>query len=142
MTDLNPADFIYGAFVSSWVDDETGDHNRQVYPFQVIKRTPKFIYYMGPYKHRRRIDREAFERDGSIATRRYWEHDHHLFARYEDAERDIAPFEPGAPDVRQLRREMADAHPDAGGSAEAFIAARERYERGRAQAERMAARTS
>ena len=142
MTDLSPTDFIYGAFVSSWVDDETGDHARQVYPFRVIKRTPKFIYYEGPYKHRRRIDREAFERDGSIATRRYWEHDHHLFATFGDAEKDIAPFEAGAPDVRQLRREMADAHPDAGGSDEAFIAARQRYERARAQADLPARRTA
>jgi hypothetical protein len=142
VNDPSPADFIYGAFVSSWVDDETGDHTRAVYPFQVIKRTPKFIYYMGPYERRRRIDREAFERDGSIATRHYWEHDHHLFAAFEDAEKDIAPFEVGTPDVRQLRREMADAHPDAGGSNETFIAARQRYERGRAQAERMAARVS
>jgi len=142
MSDISPTDFIYGAFVSSWVDDETGDHARRVYPFRVIKRTPKFIYYEGPYERRRRIDREAFERDGSIATRHYWEHDHYLFAKFEDAEQDIAPAEPNTPDIRHLRREMAAAHPDAGGSNEAFIAARERYERARAQADRTSARSA
>jgi hypothetical protein len=31
--------------------------------------------------------------------------------------------------LRALRKAMADAHPDRGGTAEAFIAARGRYER-------------
>jgi hypothetical protein len=33
------------------------------------------------------------------------------------------------PEVKRLRREMADAHPDRGGSAEEFMKARERYKR-------------
>jgi hypothetical protein len=35
---------------------------------------------------------------------------------------------PQAPPVKELRRAMADAHPDRGGSAEQFIEARRRYE--------------
>jgi hypothetical protein len=35
---------------------------------------------------------------------------------------------PQAPSIRELRRAMADAHPDRGGSAERFIEARRRYE--------------
>ena len=35
---------------------------------------------------------------------------------------------PEAPPIRELRRAMADAHPDRGGSAEQFIEARRRYE--------------
>jgi hypothetical protein len=31
------------------------------------------------------------------------------------------------PDIKRLRMEMADAHPDRGGTDEGFIAARERY---------------
>lgn len=32
------------------------------------------------------------------------------------------------PEIKRLRREMADAHPDRGGTDEGFIAARERYQ--------------
>jgi len=34
----------------------------------------------------------------------------------------------GAPSIRELRRAMADAHPDRGGSAERFIEAQRRYQ--------------
>ena len=35
---------------------------------------------------------------------------------------------PKAPPVKELRRAMADAHPDRGGTAEQFIQARRRYQ--------------
>ena len=35
---------------------------------------------------------------------------------------------PKAPPVKELRRAMADAHPDRGGTAERFIQARHRYQ--------------
>ena len=38
------------------------------------------------------------------------------------------PAAPQAPPIKELRRAMADAHPDRGGSAERFIEARRRYE--------------
>jgi hypothetical protein len=43
------------------------------------------------------------------------------------ARRAAAAAPPMAPSVRQLRRAMADAHPDRGGSAEQFIQAHRRY---------------
>ena len=44
-------------------------------------------------------------------------------------ERDQAgPAAPHAPPIRQLRRAMADAHPDRGGTAGQFIQARRRYQ--------------
>ena len=36
--------------------------------------------------------------------------------------------EPQAPPIRELRRAMADAHPDRGGTADQFIQARRRYQ--------------
>ena len=38
------------------------------------------------------------------------------------------PAAPAAPSARQLRRAMADAHPDRGGTAEQFIQAHRRYQ--------------
>ena len=35
---------------------------------------------------------------------------------------------PQGPSIRELRRAMADAHPDRGGTAEQFIQARRRYQ--------------
>lgn len=43
---------------------------------------------------------------------------------------------PTPPSLPELRAAMADAHPDRGGSDEAFIAARQRYERARARGAR------
>jgi hypothetical protein len=47
-----------------------------------------------------------------------------------ESQRDRQDREPG---LRQLRTEMADAHPDRGGTSEAFIAARKRYQQAMAQ---------
>jgi hypothetical protein len=56
----------------------------------------------------------------------------HLFATREAAEESLYRWERERdrqrPLIRQLRMEMANAHPDRGGSSEAFIAARKRYD--------------
>jgi hypothetical protein len=56
-----------------------------------------------------------------------------LYATRNAAEAVLARSYPGGvtktPDIRGLRKAMAAVHPDRGGTAEAFIAARERYER-------------
>jgi len=59
-----------------------------------------------------------------------------FFATREAAEADLYRREreraeqaaPQAPPVKELRRAMADAHPDRGGTAEQFIEARRRYQ--------------
>ena len=59
-----------------------------------------------------------------------------LFATREAAEADLYRWEREraeqaerqAPPIKELRRAMADAHPDRGGAAEQFIEARRRYE--------------
>lgn len=123
-------DCIYAAFISSWVDDMTGDHDRAVIPLRVIKRTPRRIYYARPRRAAMPtgyIDRQEFERDGEIRTRHYWSEDWHLFASKSAAEDYVFPAPAAGPDLRDLRMAMADAHPDRGGSREEFEAARARY---------------
>ncbi len=74
---------------------------------------------------------------GEIRTSRYHDYDYHLFASREAAENYLFRWErereretaEREPEVKRLRMAMADAHPDRGGTAEAFIAARKRYER-------------
>ena len=59
-----------------------------------------------------------------------------FFATREAAEADLyrgereraEQAERQAPPIKELRRAMADAHPDRGGAAEQFIQARHRYE--------------
>jgi hypothetical protein len=93
----------------------------------------------GDYKNRCEHGRYGShgEPPGEISTSRYYHHDSHLFTTREAAEdhlfradrereRERAEREP---QIRQLRRKMANAHPDRGGTAEEFMAARERYER-------------
>ena len=55
----------------------------------------------------------------------------HLYGREREQERKRKAAEP---ELKQLRREMADAHPDRGGTNEQFMAARKRYERALKQA--------
>jgi hypothetical protein len=108
-------------------------------PFRIIRKTPRRVYYV-----RREdghdgietgyVDRQALEETGVVVNRgvSVGEYDHCLFANRARAEAFLdrhRPPRPAAADLRQLRREMADAHPDRGGTAEEFMAARERYER-------------
>lgn len=79
---------------------------------------------------------------GEIRTTHYHDDDYHLFATREAAEGYLFGWEreregkrqEREPELKQLRREMADHHPDRGGTSEDFIAARERYERALRQA--------
>ncbi len=131
----------------------TAESRRWVQAVPIVKKTAKWIYYASDSWNRReavvgpgRISREAFETDtrgyrrGVIpvpvdsqlagragrlffATRQAA--DHHLHR----AEREPAkPVAPQAAVIKQLRRAMADAHPDRGGTAERFIQARRRYQ--------------
>lgn len=126
-------DYIYAAYISSWVDDMTGDHHQAVVPVRVIRRTARRVYYERPGRFGRPseasgyIDRLEFERAGEIRTRHYHDYDYHLFASRPAAEDYVYPAPASGPDLRELRMAMADAHPDRGGSREDFEAARARY---------------
>jgi hypothetical protein len=67
---------------------------------------------------------------GEISTGRRWYHaDSWLYATREQAQAvvDAHTRAAGSKDLKQLRREMADAHPDRGGNREQFTAARAAY---------------
>lgn len=131
-----PAQYVYGAYVSSWIDDETGDHLREVCALRVIRKTGKRIFYARPeHCDVSRvligfIGRLPFERDGEIRTRHYHQADYHLFADRAAAEAYVWPnrdADADTADLRELRLAMGEAHPDRGGTAEQFTEARERY---------------
>jgi hypothetical protein len=162
-TSAGVVEYLYGAYWSSWVDDMTGDHHKEVIEFPVTKKTGKRIYYIrgqrsGEDPQIGYVSRQDLETDtrcpgapdydhrcehgyygshgeapGEIRTSRYYDSDRHLFTTREAAEDYLysrereREREQALPDLRQLRRQMADAHPDRGGTAEQFMAARERY---------------
>lgn len=108
------------------------DH--QCYALQtwpIIKRTEKRIYFRGgdtgcvDWKRERTsfIDLSKFNADG-VAWHRKLQELLHLSRPPEIQTR------PKPKTISELKREMADAHPDRGGTNEAFIAARQRYVRG------------
>jgi hypothetical protein len=115
-------------------DVETGYIDRQ--EFEADTRCPGGTTAAGrPERcnHGYYAGHEHGEGAGEIRTRRHWEDDGHLFATREaageylfGAERERECQEP---ELKRLRREMADAHPDRGGTDAGFIAARKRYER-------------
>lgn len=139
MSDAVPVEYLYGTMVY-WPDD--GPEVREVRPFRISRKTAKRVYYVRLQTRSGRvdlgfIDRGALERDGEVRRKsgHWWEDDGHLFATRDAAEAHIGigagadrPFAPEVPDLAQLKQEMADAHPDRGGTAEEFIAARKRYE--------------
>lgn len=119
-----------------------GDDNRlyvpkQVITFRIIRKTSKRIYYL---RHERRgrtdvgyIDRQKIEADGELFRKSagWWELDARLYLEAPELE-EYAP----TPDLAALKAALRAAHPDAGGSHEAFLEAHERYERARVNASR------
>ncbi len=92
--------------------------------FRITKRTAKRIYYVrrepGDIGY---VDRQGLEEKGEVwRAGGWWEADKHLYATPPPAPEHIA-----APDLKQLKAEMAAAHPDRGGSNEQFREARRRY---------------
>jgi hypothetical protein len=126
---------------------------RWVQEVPIVKKTAKLIYYASDSWDRTEavvapgcISREQFETDtrgfpaGVIPIpgdhRRPRPGGRLFFATREAAEDDLCRGErepaeragSDAPLIRQLRRAMADAHPDRDGTAEQFIEARRRYQ--------------
>jgi len=118
-----------------------GDDNRfyvpkRVITFRITKKTAKRIYYLR-YEHRGRgdvgyIDRQQIEAEGELFRKSagWWEPDARLYLKPPVLEV-YAP----APDLAALKAAMRAAHPDMGGTHEAFLEAHERYERARVNAE-------
>jgi hypothetical protein len=120
--------------------------HRWVQEVPIVKKTAKWIYYTGDSWNRREavvspgcISREQFEagvipipgdryRPGPagrlfFATRQAAED--HLYRGERERAVQAAP---DAPLIKELRRAMANAHPDRGGTSEQFIQARRQYQ--------------
>ena len=154
--DSKSAEYLYG----SWYDNEDCEH--YFYRFRITRKTAKRIFYLrqeeridasgepvvNEYPNIRStsdrdnqvgfVDRQELETKGEVYNHgRHWCYsDFHLhaslrgllsrFVRYNEADSD-------EPNLRQLKTEMAAAHPDRGGSNTAFIEARKRYVEARAR---------
>lgn len=122
-----------------------GTHN-WVHQVPIVRKTAKWIYYTSDSWGRSAavvspgcISREQFETAGVIPV----PDDRHRCAAgrlfystreaaeaclYREERERSGPPAPPPPLLRQLRRAMADAHPDRGGTAEEFTEARRRYQ--------------
>lgn len=130
-TDPSSVEHLYG-IMRGWSEE---DIPARVVAFRVTKKTAKRVYYIrrpgwpGEDPVIGSVDRQALEADGHVDNRGvHWaESDSTLYA----APPELTHKPPPAPDVRaelsRLKAEMADSHPDRGGTSAGFSAARRRY---------------
>lgn len=126
MTTLTAVEYLY----QSWMfEDQDGYLDTEVLHLPITKKTPKRIFFTDMFGRPKSVDRQHLEQHGwagvERGTGRY-----HVHANLADAE--PAPRETPEAKVSRLRAEMAAAHPDRGGNADEFRAARARFERARA----------
>ena len=152
-SDAAPVEYLYVPCAGIRHHGHSVEIRRWVQAVPIVKKTAQWIYYASDSWNRReavvspgRISREAFETDtcGYPAGVIPVPGDRHLagpagrlfFATRQAAEHHLHRGEPkpakqAAPQaalIKQLRRAMADAHPDRGGTVEQFIQARRRYQ--------------
>ncbi|RYJ29379.1 hypothetical protein CU044_2120 [Streptomyces sp. L-9-10] len=125
-----PVEYLYG--IDSTVDDDSTHYQPpRVVKFRIIKKTPKRVYYeINGWT--RFVDRQRLEADGKVLrlSGGWWEPDLTVYLSEPVIHR------PQAPSLSELKAAMTAAHPDRGGTDDAFTAAFERYERARSQASR------
>ncbi len=115
------AEFLYELWDANWDDGPLG--NWQIRRHEITRKTAKRIYIT--FRGRTAfVDRQRIEADGEIFYR--------PAARILYLTEPDIPHQPKPPSLPELRKAMAAAHPDRGGTDEAFIAARQRYEKARA----------
>ena len=113
-------EYLYELWDANWDDGPLG--NYQVLRWEITKKTPKRIYF-DRNGHSGFVDRQRIEADGEVL--------HGYTRRRLHLNPPELPGQPKPPSLPELKAAMADAHPDRGGTDEAFIAARARYERAR-----------
>lgn len=113
-------EYLYELWEANWDDGPMG--NWQILRYEVTKKTPKRIY-ISLRGRTAFVDRQQIESDGEFF---YRPTGRILYL----SEPDI-PHQPKPPSLPELKQIMADAHPDRGGTEEAFIAARRRYKKAR-----------
>lgn len=121
MSEVAATEFLYELWDANWDNGPLGNYWILAHP--ITKKTAKRIYFTYSSAGRRPgfVDRQRIEADGEIYhgyTRR----------RLHLTEPEI-PHRPKPAPLTELRKAMADAHPDRGGTDAEFIAARQRYER-------------
>ncbi len=121
--DVAATEYLYELWDANWDDGPMG--NWRILRHEITKKTAKRIYF-----HLRGrtgfVDRQKIEADGEI-------YHGYTMRRLHLAPPEI-PHRPQSLSLAELKQAMADAHPDRGGTDEAFIAARKRYERARNEA--------
>jgi hypothetical protein len=116
------AEFLYELWDANWDDGPMG--NWQILQHPITKKTAKRIYFTRNGSRAAFVDRQQIEATGEIFYR--------PIARTLYLAPPEIPSKPKPPSLPELRKAMADAHPDRGGTDADFIAARQRYERARA----------
>ena len=156
--DAAPVEYLYVPCVRLRYHGHPAEARRWVQEVPIVKKTAKLIYYTSDSWDRREavvspgcISREQFETDTRCHDRcrrgypagvipvpgdRPGPTGRLFFATRQAAEDDLHRGEgeragqaaPRARLIKELRRAMADAHPDRGGTTEQFIQARRRYQ--------------
>lgn len=111
-------EFLYELWDANWDDGPLG--NYKILRHEITKKTAKRIYFTYLNGRAGFVDRRKIEADGEIY--------HGYTRRRLYLAPPKIPSRPTRPSLAELRKEMAAAHPDRGGTDEAFIAARQRYE--------------
>jgi hypothetical protein len=126
VTELQPTEYLYELWDANWDDGPFG--NYQILRHEITKKTAKRIYFTYSTGGHRTgyVDRQKIEADGEI-------YHGYTMRRLHLAPPEI-PHQAKPASLAELKQAMADAHPDRGGTDEAFIAARARYEQARAKA--------
>jgi hypothetical protein len=139
-TDAKSIEYLYGHTMGG--EDSPGS----VVRFQITKKTAKRIFYSRACEtinehgeltehqfHRYEdetgyVDRQKLEANGEVYNRSkgWWDAEYHLHASLEGALGTRHRSKPTI-DLHQLKAAMAAAHPDKGGTNEAFVAARKAY---------------
>ena len=132
-SDAAPVEYLYVPCARVRYHGHAAETRRWVQEVPIVRKTAKWIYYASDSWNRREaivspgcISRAQFEADAGplfFATREAAEEDLHRGEREQAgrAARDAAL-------LRELRRAMADSHPDRGGTVEEFIQAHRRYQ--------------
>ncbi|KAB1149241.1 hypothetical protein F7R91_05640 [Streptomyces luteolifulvus] len=122
----NPVGYLYAIEPGRYELDDVTWIPGKVVQFPITRKTakrvyylrPRFLYMPGPDWESGYVDRQELERHGSVHVPHWLL----LFAQPPEIPKPAA-----TPGVKELKAAMAAAHPDRGGTDEAFIAARERY---------------
>lgn len=107
-------------------EDNDGFLREAVIAHWVVKKTPHRVYYIlygppgRPHPAIGFVDRQELEAKGRVWISR---RDHYLYAETPEFAESWRK-----PNLSELKAQVAAAHPDRGGTTEAFMAARRRYQ--------------